>query len=86
MNREKYEELTDEELIALFRDGDQEAMEKLLNKYKEIYAELIPATDKYNKAVKVYNDYISHFPANIIADHKSKNKRNPFIYNTEESE
>ena len=36
MNREKYEELTDEELIALFRDGDQEAMEKLLNKYKEM--------------------------------------------------
>jgi len=36
MNRNKYEELTDEELIALFRDGDQEAMEKLLNKYKEM--------------------------------------------------
>ena len=36
MNREKYEELTDEELIALFRDGDQEAMEKLRNKYKEM--------------------------------------------------
>jgi RNA polymerase sporulation-specific sigma factor len=36
MNREKYEELTDEELIALFRDGDQEAMEKLLIKYKEM--------------------------------------------------
>ena len=36
MNREKYEEVTDEELIALFRDGDQEAMEKLLNKYKEM--------------------------------------------------
>lgn len=36
MNREKYEELTDEELITLFRDGDQEAMEKLLNKYKEM--------------------------------------------------
>ena len=36
MNREKYEELTDEELIALFRDGDQDAMEKLLNKYKEM--------------------------------------------------
>ena len=36
MNREKYEGLTDEELIALFRDGDQEAMEKLLNKYKEM--------------------------------------------------
>ena len=36
MNREKYEDLTDEELIALFRDGDQEAMEKLLNKYKEM--------------------------------------------------
>jgi hypothetical protein len=63
-----------------------EELDTLLNKYKEIYTELIPATDKYNKAVKVYNDYISHFPANIIADHKSKNKRNPFIYNTEESE
>ena len=36
MNREKYEGLTDEELIVLFRDGDQEAMEKLLNKYKEM--------------------------------------------------
>ena len=36
MNREKYEELTDEELITLFKDGDQEAMEKLLNKYKEM--------------------------------------------------
>ena len=36
MNRNKYEELTDEELIALLRDGDQEAMEKLLNKYKEM--------------------------------------------------
>ena len=36
MNREKYEGLTDEELIALFRDGDQEAMEMLLNKYKEM--------------------------------------------------
>ena len=36
MNREKYEDLTDEELIALFRDGDQEAMEKLLIKYKEM--------------------------------------------------
>ena len=36
MNREKYEGLTDEELITLFRDGDQEAMEMLLNKYKEM--------------------------------------------------
>ena len=34
MNREKYERLTDEELIALFRDGEQEAMEFLLDKYK----------------------------------------------------
>ena len=36
MRKEKYEVLTDEELIALFRDGDQEAMEMLLNKYKEM--------------------------------------------------
>lgn len=36
MRKEKYEGLTDEELIALFRDGDQDAMEKLLNKYKEM--------------------------------------------------
>lgn len=36
MNKEKYDGLTDEELIALFRDGDQDAMEKLLNKYKEM--------------------------------------------------
>ena len=36
MGREKYEGLTDEEMIVLFRDGDQEAMEKLLNKYKEM--------------------------------------------------
>ena len=36
MKKEKYESLTDEELITLFRDGDQEAMEKLLNKYKEM--------------------------------------------------
>ena len=28
--------MTDEELITLFRDGDQEAMEMLLNKYKEM--------------------------------------------------
>ena len=34
MNKEKYERLTDEELIALFRDGEQEAMEFLLDKYK----------------------------------------------------
>ena len=36
MKKEKYENLTDEELITLFRDGDQEAMEMLLNKYKEM--------------------------------------------------
>ena len=36
MKKEKYESLTDEELITLFRDGDQEAMEMLLNKYKEM--------------------------------------------------
>ena len=36
MNREKYESMTDEYLIALFRDGDQEAMEFLLDKYKEM--------------------------------------------------
>ena len=34
MNRETYEKYSDEELIALFRDGDQDAMETLLNKYK----------------------------------------------------
>ena len=34
MKREKYGNMTDEELIALFRDGDQEAMEQLLDKYK----------------------------------------------------
>lgn len=31
---EKYSGLTDEETISLFRDGDQEAMERLLEKYK----------------------------------------------------
>ena len=31
---EKYSGLTDEEMISLFRDGDREAMEKLLEKYK----------------------------------------------------
>ena len=31
---EKYSGMTDEEMISLFRDGDQEAMEKLLEKYK----------------------------------------------------
>ena len=31
---EKYSGLTDEEMISLFRDGDQEAMERLLEKYK----------------------------------------------------
>ena len=36
MNREKYESMTDEDLIALFRDGDQEAMDFLLDKYKEM--------------------------------------------------
>ena len=36
MKREKYANLTDEDLIALFRDGDQEAMEQLLDKYKEM--------------------------------------------------
>ena len=36
MKKEKYESLTDEELITMFRDGDQEAMEMLLNKYKEM--------------------------------------------------
>ena len=36
MKKEKYESLKDEELITLFRDGDQEAMEMLLNKYKEM--------------------------------------------------
>ena len=36
MKKEKYESLTDEDLITLFRDGDQEAMEMLLNKYKEM--------------------------------------------------
>jgi RNA polymerase sporulation-specific sigma factor len=34
MGRDKYEGLTDEEMIVLFRDGDQDAMEKLLEKYK----------------------------------------------------
>ena len=34
MLNEKYEGLTDEEMIILFRDGDREAMEKLLEKYK----------------------------------------------------
>lgn len=36
MNRDKYENRTDEELIALFREDDQEAMEYLLDKYKEM--------------------------------------------------
>ena len=36
MKREKYGKLTDEDLITLFRDGDQEAMEQLLDKYKEM--------------------------------------------------
>ena len=36
MRREKYGNMTDEDLIALFRDGDQEAMEHLLDKYKEM--------------------------------------------------
>lgn len=31
---EKYDGLTDEEMISLFRDGDREAMERLLEKYK----------------------------------------------------
>ena len=31
---EKYSGMTDEELISMSRDGDQEAMEKLLEKYK----------------------------------------------------
>ena len=34
MKREKYESMTDEELITLFRDGDQDAMEHLMDKYK----------------------------------------------------
>lgn len=34
MGRDKYEGLSDEELIELFRDGEQEAMEILLDKYK----------------------------------------------------
>lgn len=34
MRKETYEKYSDEELIALFRDGDQDAMETLLNKYK----------------------------------------------------
>ena len=34
MRIEKYGNLTDEELISMFRDGDQDAMEMLLNKYK----------------------------------------------------
>ena len=34
IRNEKYNGLTDEEMISLFRDGDQEAMEKLLEKYK----------------------------------------------------
>ena len=34
IRNEKYNGLTDEEMICLFRDGDQEAMERLLEKYK----------------------------------------------------
>lgn len=34
MKKEEYERMTDEELIALFREGDQDAMEELLIKYK----------------------------------------------------
>ena len=34
IRNEKYIGLTDEEMISLFRDGDREAMEKLLEKYK----------------------------------------------------
>ena len=34
IRNEKYSGLTDEEMISLFRDGDREAMEKLLEKYK----------------------------------------------------
>ena len=36
IRNEKYNGLTDEEMISLFRDGDQEAMEKLLEKYKSM--------------------------------------------------
>ena len=36
MKKEKYENLTDEELITLFRAGYHEAMEMPLNKYKEM--------------------------------------------------
>lgn len=39
IRNEKYNGLTDEEMISLFRDGDQEAMEKLLEKYKGMVLE-----------------------------------------------
>ncbi len=62
------ESLKDEKLIGL------------LDKYKEIHAELGIASEKYNAAAKSFNSYISHFPASFIADKKNKKKRNPFVY------
>ena len=36
MKREKYANLSDEELIAVIRDGDKEAMDILMDKYKDM--------------------------------------------------
>ena len=36
MNERSYQDLTDEELISLYRDGDMGAIELLMQKYKEL--------------------------------------------------
>ncbi|MCR5293108.1 MAG: LemA family protein [Eubacterium sp.] len=57
-----------------------ENLDTLLAKYDEIHAELAIAAAKYNNAAKNFNSYIKHFPANLIAQYRSKLSRSQFIY------
>lgn len=59
---------------------DDEEMKRLMDKYKEIHAELVISSEKYNNRANAFNKYIRHFPASYIAERKGMTERGIFIY------
>ncbi len=59
---------------------EDETIAKAFEKYEKARIELIGAGAKYNKTVAQFNSTISHFPASLIASHKSKSPKMIFVY------
>lgn len=76
-----------EERMQIVRPAAEEAgitgeedVSKALTKYDNAKNELVGAGLKYNKMVSQFNSTISHFPASLIASHKSKGPKMIFVY------